>query len=154
MATTQNSGVAPKITASPGSVCKVTGDVVTMKTGVGLCTLKAAWAANTYYLAATANQTVTAAPHGTVTTITNTIPQTTHPLKVEVYFTVSNGTTTKATGNVTVTAASGQTCTGSVASGKCLLTFTSPETSNLTATYQGNTDNSTSTSAPYRLTVN
>jgi hypothetical protein len=54
---------------------------------------------------------------------------------------------------VTVTAASGQTCTGTVAGGKCLLTFPSAGSTTLTATYAGNANNSTSTSAGYPLTV-
>ena len=33
-----------------------------------------------------------------------------NPLKVEVYFTVNNGTSTAVKGNVTVTASSGETC--------------------------------------------
>lgn len=72
------------------------------------------------------------------------------------YFTVGNGTSTAVKGNVTVTASSGETCTGSVTAGKCLLTFAAtdagPQT--MTAVYLGNNDNSTSTSASYALTVN
>jgi len=70
-----------------------------------------------------------------------------------VSFTVSNGTATAVAGNVTVNAASGQSCTGTVASGKCVLTFTVAETTTLTAGYAGNSDNNPSSSASFPLTV-
>ncbi|HEY4843758.1 MAG TPA: hypothetical protein VIH78_17440 [Terriglobales bacterium] len=58
------------------------------------------------------------------------------------------------TGDVTVTAApGGQTCTGTVTDGKCVLAFTTTESTILAATYEGNTDDSTTTSASYTLTV-
>jgi hypothetical protein len=152
VATTQNSGVTPTITSSPAGVCTVSGGVVTMKNGGGTCNVKASWAANDYYLAATLEQSTFATPLPTTTTITNTIAET-NPLKVTVYFTVSNGTSTATSGTVAVSAASGPACSASVATGKCVLTFPSPQTTTLTATYQGNTDNSSSTSSPYSLTV-
>jgi hypothetical protein len=77
----------------------------------------------------------------------------TNKLKVYVYYTVSNGTSTNAVGNVTVTASGGQTCTGTVAAGKCLLTFTSAGAQTLTAVYAGNANNATSTSAGYPYQV-
>jgi len=52
-----------------------------------------------------------------------------------------------------VAAASGQTCTGTVASDKCVLTFTAPESTTITAAYEGNADTGPSTSAPYSLTA-
>ena len=154
VSTTQNSGVTPKITSATGTVCSVSGDVVTMKKGEGTCTVKATWATNDYYLATSLEQSTTATLLGTTTTITNTIANAEHPLQVEVYYTASNGTSTALAGDVTVTAASGQTCTGSVAAGKCLLKFTAVGSTTLTATYAGNTNDATSTSAEYPLTVN
>ena len=69
------------------------------------------------------------------------------------YFTVSNGMA-PVTGNVTVTAApGGETCTGSVTIGRCLLTFTARGAQTLTAVYAGNDDDSTSASNSYPLTV-
>ncbi len=159
VATTQNSGVTPTITSTTGSVCSVgtvnnVPDTVTMKKGTGICAVKASWATDTYYLAASLTQSVTASLLGTSTTITNTIPQTAHPLKVEVYFTVSNGTATAVTGSVTVSASpGGQTCTGTVTAGKCLLTFTAAGPETLTGVYAGNSNDGTSTSNPYSLTV-
>jgi hypothetical protein len=152
VATTQNSGITPTITSTPATVCTVSGNVVTMKNGTGTCTVKAAWATNAYYLAASLTQSVTATKLATTTAITNAVPQT-NPLQVEVYFGVSNGANAVA-GNVTVTASpSGKHCTGTVATGKCLLTFTAAGSQTLTAVYAGNTDNTTSTSAPYGITV-
>ena len=153
VATTQNSGITPTISSTTTSVCSVSGGVVTMKKGTGTCTVKASWAANSYYLAAIVTQTTTATLLGTTTTITSTVPQT-NPLKVEVYFTATNGTSTAVTGNVTVTSTpGGETCTGSVTGGKCLLTFTAAGSQTLTAVYAGNTNDAISTSAPYSLTV-
>jgi len=153
VATTQNSGITPTITSSTGSVCSVSGGIVTMKKGTGTCTVKASWAADAYYLATSLTQSVTATLLGTTTTITNMVPGN-NPLKVAVHFAVSNGTSNAVTGNVKVTAASGQTCTGIVAIGKCVLTFTTPESTTITATYAGNTNDGASTSASYPLTVN
>jgi hypothetical protein len=153
LATTENSGVTPKYSSTTGSVCSVSSGVVTMKSGTGTCTVKATWAANDYYLTTSLEQSTSATMLGTTTTITSTVPETNNALKVEVYFTVSNGTSTAAAGDVTVTAASGQTCTGSATTGKCLLTFTSAGSTTVTAAYAGNANNSTSTSAAYPLTV-
>jgi hypothetical protein len=153
VASTTNDGVTPTIKATPGSVCSVSSGVVTMKSGTGQCVVTASWAATSDYLAASVIQTTSATPIGTTTTITSTVPQATHPLKVEVYFGVSNGTSTAVSGTVTVTASSGETCSGSVAGGKCLLTFTAAGSKNLTASYAGNTDNAASTSAVYPLNV-
>ena len=153
VATTENSGVTPTIRSTTASICSVSGGIVTMKKGTGTCTVKASWATNDYYLPASLEQSTTATLLGTTSTITDTIPQTTHPLKVEVYFTVTNGMNA-VTGNVTVTAApSGESCTGTVGLGKCLLTFAQAGSQTLTAVYAGNDNNSTSTSASYPLTV-
>jgi len=60
VAATQNSGVIPTITASPSTVCTISGNAVTMVKGTGTCTVKASWATNDYYLAATQTQSTTA----------------------------------------------------------------------------------------------
>jgi len=154
VATTENSGVTPTITSTTGTVCTVSGNVVTMKKGAGTCTVKAAWATDTYYSAASLTQSTTATLLGTTTTITNTATLTPANLKkVTVYFTVTNGQNA-VTGNVTVTASSGEHCTGTVTVGKCLLTFTATGSKTLTAVYAGNADDSTSTSVSYPLMVN
>jgi hypothetical protein len=154
VATTQNNGVTPTITTTTASVCTVSGNVVTVVSGTGTCTVKAAWAQTTFYSTASLEQSTTATPLATTTTITGTTPKT-NPLKVTVSFTVSNGVT-PVTGStlVTVTAGTGQTCTGTVSIGTCTLTFVGLETTTLTASYPGNNDNTGSTSASYPLTVN
>jgi sugar lactone lactonase YvrE len=157
VATTQNSGIIPTIRSTTGSICTISGNVVTMVSGTGTCTLRAAWTGDDYYLPTSLTQSTSATLLGTSTAITSTATLTPkNPLKVTVYFTVSNGTSTAVKGNVTVTASSGETCMGTVASGKCLLTFAAadagPQT--LTATYVGNADDSTSTSVSFALTVN
>ena len=151
--TTQNSGLTPVIRSLTANVCSVSGGVVTMKKGTGTCTVKASWPSDDYYFAASLEQSTTATLLGTTTTVTNAVAETAHPLKVEVYFTVSNGMA-PVTGNVTVTAApGGETCTGSVTIGRCLLTFTAAGPETLTAVYAGNDDDSTSASNSYPLTV-
>jgi hypothetical protein len=55
---TSNSGITPTITAT--GVCSITSTTVTMTAGTGTCTMTANWAANNYYLAASATQTTTA----------------------------------------------------------------------------------------------
>ena len=60
VATTQNSGIIPTITASPSNICTVSGDVVTMIRGSGICTVKASWAFNVYYNAASLSRATTA----------------------------------------------------------------------------------------------
>ncbi len=152
VATTQNSNVTPSISSTTGTICSVSSGTVTMKKGTGTCTVKASWAANTDYQATSLEQSTSATLLGTTTTITSAVPQATHPLKVEVYFTVANGMNA-VTGDVTVSASTGQTCTGTVTSGKCLLTFTVGGSETLTAVYAGNTNDATSTSAPYMFTV-
>jgi hypothetical protein len=62
VATTENSGVTPTITATPITRCTISGNTVTMVSGTGNCTVKASWAANTYYLAGSATQFTTAEP--------------------------------------------------------------------------------------------
>ena len=91
------------------------------------------------YPTATASVSLTVNPINTTTTITGTAPKT-NPLKVTVSFTVSNGVT-PVTGStlVTVTAGTGQTCTGTVSIGTCALTFVGLETTTLTASYRGTT---------------
>lgn len=60
VATTQNSGVNPTLTATPSTKCTISGNSVTMVSGTGTCTLKAVWATNDYYRAVTLTQLTTA----------------------------------------------------------------------------------------------
>ncbi len=151
VATTENSGITPTITSTTTAICTVSGNVVTMKKGTGTCTVKATWTADTYYLAASRTQSTTATLLGTTTTITSTATlMPANPKKVTVYFTVTNGQNA-VTGSVTVTASTGEHCTGTVTGGKCLVTFAATGPNSLTAVYAGNSNDATSTSAAYPL---
>jgi len=132
----------------------VIGGVVTMKTGNQTCILKASWATNTYYTAASLTQSIISTPRATTTAITSTVPQT-NPLRVEVYFNVTNGATRSRQrdrdrcNQRQILYGSGhqrQVPADVHGSGE------GSET--LTATFAGNVNDGTSTSAPYTLTVN
>jgi uncharacterized repeat protein (TIGR03803 family) len=126
----------------------------------GSQTLSVTLAATKDYTGATYAVGLTVNPIGTTTTITEASP---NPAKVgqtvTVDFTVEPVTTIKQkpTGNVTVTASSGESCTGALLAtgkGKCTLTFSSAGSSTLTATYAGDNNNNASTSGEYTETVN
>ena len=157
LATTQNSGVTPTITTTTAGACSISSGVVTMKTGNQTCTLKAAWATNTYYLAATAFQTVTATPRASATTITGAAAGT-NALKVKVSFTVDDTTSNTAlTGSTLVTvtdSTSGKTCTGTLTAGSCTITFTGLESASFSASFPGTNNYTGSTSASFPYTVN
>jgi len=154
LATTQNSGVTPTFASTNHVICTVSGNVVTMIIGTGTCTVKATWATNDYYLGTSLTQSTTATKLNTNTTITGTATLTpSNHEKVTVYFGVTNGVNAVG-GNVTVTASSGETCTGTVLAGKCAVTFAAAGSKTLTATYTGNPNNNASTSASFPLIVN
>jgi trimeric autotransporter adhesin len=92
----------------------------------------------------------------TTTTITSHLPSpSTIQQAVVVAFTVApQFTGTTPTGNVTVTASGGGTCTATVAAGSCPITFTTAGTRTLTAVYAGNSNFLTSTSVGVSQTVN
>jgi hypothetical protein len=111
------------------------------------------------YTKGTATVELTVDPVGTTTTITSTTPNpSTVGKTVTVVYTVQAVTNaTKPTGNVTVNASTGETCTGGLAggNGSCKLTFTSAGPRTLTATYASNSNNwDTSVSAAFTQTVN
>ena len=146
----------PTITASG---CTISGTTVTMTRGTGTCTLTAKWAANYIYAAATLKQATTNELGASVTTITSNTPNpSTVRKKVTIDYTVAqaNGNPTHPTGTVTVNASTGESCHAglSAGSGHCSITFTTSGARTLTATYAGNTNNSTSASPPVTQTVN
>ncbi|MGA9530120.1 MAG: Ig-like domain repeat protein, partial [Terriglobales bacterium] len=108
------------------------------------------------YTTATASVSLTVNPINTTTTITKaSAASRTAPLALTVSFTVANGLGTKyATGSVTVTASSGETCTATLASGKgsCVLTTAVAESGTLTAVYAGDSNNNGSTSSAFSFT--
>ena len=147
MVATTNASTTAVITAS-GS-CSIAGTLVTMAAGTGTCMLTASWAADSNYFAATLSQytaaTMAASAIGNISPSPNpsTVGQ-----QVKVSFTVT-GAGGVPTGSVTITASTGESCNGGLTSGagSCPLTFTSPGTRTLTATYPGDGNFSASSSA-------
>jgi sugar lactone lactonase YvrE len=110
------------------------------------------------YGSAKATVTLEVDKAGTATTITSNTPNpSTHGRAVVVHFTVVEATNYKPpTGKVTVNASTGETCTGTLASGSgsCSLTFSAAGPKTLTATYAGDSNNNSSISAGVAQTVN
>jgi FtsP/CotA-like multicopper oxidase with cupredoxin domain len=146
----------PSITGTPG-ICTV-GTIggtfvsatatVTMISGTGTCTVAANWAATANYGAAgPATQSTTAAKAVSATSI---LAHTPNPSvvgqAVPVTFSVT-GTGVAPTGNVTVKATTGESCTGTVAAGTCSLIFVTTGTRTMTATYAGDANFNGSSSA-------
>ena len=108
------------------------------------------------YTSSTASVSLTVNPINTTTTITKVIVPRATPLAITVSITVANGLTAThdATGSVTVTASSGETCTATLASGKgsCVLTTAVAESGTVTAAYAGDSNNNGSTSAAVSFT--
>ena len=108
------------------------------------------------YTSSTASVSLTVNPINTTTTITKVIAPKATPLAITVSITVANGLTAThdATGSVTVTASSGETCTATLASGKgsCVLTTAVAESGTVTAAYAGDSNNNGSTSAAVSFT--
>ena len=93
----------------------------------------------------------------TTTAIAGTAPNPSEvgkPVKVSVLVTTPG----KATGSVTVSADTGETCTikepSATGTGNCMLTITHTGTRTLTAVYAGDSNTATSTSAGFTQTVN
>ena len=117
----------------------------------GIKTLGATYAGNSNFStsgSATESHTVDAA--ATTAVITSDLPD---PSVVGQAVTINYSVTVNApgggmpTGNVTVSDGT-QNCTGTVAAGSCTVTFATPGTKTITATYAGNTNFAGSASAP------
>ncbi|MGB9234660.1 MAG: Ig-like domain-containing protein, partial [Terriglobales bacterium] len=110
--------------------------------------------ASTDYATSTATVTLVVNQAATTTTITTTSPNPSAVNKaVKVSFTVAPG---KPTGSVTVTASTGETCSGNLVNGAsyCNITFMTSGTRTLTASYPGDANNEASASAGFTQTVN
>jgi FtsP/CotA-like multicopper oxidase with cupredoxin domain len=146
VATTTNSTSVAVITAS--GACSIAGNVVTMTSGTGTCSLTANWAADVNYLAATASQSTAAAKAASATSIGTPTPNpSVVGQPVTVPFSVT-GTGVGPTGTVTVNASSGESCTATLPATSCQLTFATTGTRTMTATYGGDTNFVGSASAP------
>jgi len=112
-------------------------------------------AAAANYAISYVNGTVTVSKATTATTITlNTPNPSTLKQAVTMSFTVAPQFSGTPTGNVTVTASTSETCTGTVAAGTCSITFLTAGTRTLTATYAGDGNFLGSTSSGVSQTVN
>jgi trimeric autotransporter adhesin len=162
---TTNALVMPTITGTTGvcSVGTVTGSpatasaLVTMLTGTGTCTLTANWAGGGGYSAAgPRTQVTTAVKAASITGITSKTPNpSTLQQAVTINFTVG-GSGAGPAGAVIVTASTGESCTGTLTSGTgtCSIPFLSTGARTLTASYAGDSNFSSSTSAGVSETVN
>ena len=123
-------------------------------TTLGARTLTATYAGNTNFAgSASAGAAHTVNQASTTTTITNDLPDpSVVGQAVTVNFTVTSATGTP-TGNVTVSDGV-DSCVGTVSAGTCNITLTTLGARTLTATYAGNTNFASSTSAGAAHTVN
>ena len=148
-----SSGLPVTITA--GGACSISGGTVTMTSGTGTCTLAASQLGNGSYAPAQATRTVAAQKAPSATTITTAAP---NPSNAAQVVTISFSVTgvTSPTGTVSVTASTGESCSGSLTSGagSCSITFATPGTRTLVASYNGDTNFNTSSSASVSQTVN
>jgi hypothetical protein len=130
---------------------------VTMLSGTGTCTLTANWPATSNYASATRTQSTAASKVGSSITITSNSPNpSTRQQSVAIGFAVS-GIGAGPTGSVTVTASTGESCTGTLAAnhtGTCSIAFPTGGSRTLTARYAGDSNFSASTSAAVSQTVN
>jgi sugar lactone lactonase YvrE len=113
---------------------------------------------HTDYVTATDSVTLVVNQVSTTTTITSNLPNPSKTGKpVSVHFTVTPATSySPPTGKVTVSASTGETCSGTLAggSGACSLIFTTTGSRTLSATYAGDSNNSGSSSVTVTQTVN
>jgi microsomal dipeptidase-like Zn-dependent dipeptidase len=150
---TTNASTAAVITASPGSVCSISGTTVTMTSGTGTCSLTATWAADSNYNSASLSQTTTAAkisPSATFTGAPATDPYASS-------FPVS--ATTKASTAAVIAASAGSVCsisgltvTMTSGTGTCSLTATWAADSNYSSASL--TQTTTATKVPLTVTAN
>jgi hypothetical protein len=118
-------------------------------TTIGTKNLTATYAGDTNFSTSTSVSVSHAVRAATTTAITTDSPDPSvvgEPATINYSVTVTPPGTGTPTGNVTVSDGT-QSCTGTAAAGTCAITFTTAGTKNLTATYAGDTNFITSTSA-------
>jgi hypothetical protein len=148
------------VDATASSVCSISGGVVSF-IGVGTCVLNADQAGNeNYNVAPQVQQSFAVADTGltvTTTAITNVVSLATDTFVGQSYlvtFSVTPITSGTPTGNVTVSDGT-DNCVGTVASGMCYLTSTTPGAKLITATYAGDSifSGSTSIAVPHNVSI-
>jgi FtsP/CotA-like multicopper oxidase with cupredoxin domain len=153
---TTNAAITPVLAAS--GACSVSGAsgtspataTVTMTSGTGACGLTASWPATTNYAAATRTQSTAATKIASAIAISSHIP---NPSllgqTVSISFSATGTGLARPSGNATVTASTGESCTGALTNGvgSCTITFASYGSRTLTAAYAGDQNYNPSTSA-------
>jgi len=128
-----------------------------MISGTGTCTVTATWAADANYSAPTPKtQSTTAVKAASTITITSNTPNpSTLQQAVAINFSAA-GTGAGPTGSVKVTASTKESCTGTLSAqtGTCSITFSTAGSRTLTASYAGDSNFNSSTSATVSQTVN
>ncbi|WP_298856408.1 Ig-like domain repeat protein [uncultured Aquimonas sp.] len=136
------------------------GGVATFNVAAGLpvnnYVFRAEYAQTTNYLQSFENRNYAVTAKATTTTITGASANPS-ALSAEVLFSytvVANVAGTTPTGNVTLTASTGETCTATVAAGQCGLTFNTAGARTVTAAYAGDLQHAASASAAFSQAVN
>ncbi|MEO8294602.1 MAG: Ig-like domain repeat protein [Gemmatimonadota bacterium] len=123
-------------------------------TTVGARTLTATYPGDAHFNTGSDTDAHTVSSGTTTTTITSMTPNPSvvgQAVLIQYAVSSSGGTPT---GNVTVNAAGGGTCSGTVAAGQCTITFTSAGSRSITATYPGDVNFGGSTSPAVNQVVN
>jgi hypothetical protein len=149
---TTNASTTALITAA--GACSIAGNTVTMTSGTGNCSLAARWAADNNYSAATAAQSTMALKAASTTGIIANTPNPSSPGQT-VTVSFQSGGVTVPSGAVTVSASTGESCTGILSSGagNCSLAFAMAGSRTLTASYVGDNNFNGSTSTAVTQTV-
>jgi probable HAF family extracellular repeat protein len=153
VAATTNASTTATIVAA-GS-CSITGNVVTMTSGTGTCSLTASWPADSHFLAATTSQSTVAMKGSSTVTISSNTPNPSTPGQAVVVKSQVTGNGSPS-GPVSVTASTGETCTGTLTAGtgSCSLAFATGGPRTLTANYTGDSNFNGSISAAVNQSVN
>lgn len=162
---TTNASAMPSITGTNG-VCTAgavggtpsnSTAAITMTSSTGTCTVTAQWTADANFTAPSSKtQKTSGAKAATSTTIVSQIPNpSTRNQAVVMSFSVAAGGALP-TGSVTVSASTGESCSGTLSSGvgSCSITFASSGTRTLTGHYGGATNFNSSTSSAVSQAVN
>jgi hypothetical protein len=145
-----------------GNTCTVTlaagaGSCNLTSTSAGAKTLTATYGGDSNFNGSSDTEAHQVDKANTTTTITSDAPDPSvvgEAVPINYSVTANSPGSGTPTGNVTVTASTGETCTATVAAGTCSITFNSPGLRSLTASYAGDNDYNASTSVPETHNVN